>query len=466
MRPASLGEVAEAMGGTLAGVSDELAGTLVGGAVVDSRLVREGQLFFALRGRSDGADFAPEALLRGAVAAVAQRPLPEVPTVVVEDPLAALGELARWSLAREEDPPTVVGITGTVGKTTTKDALAAILRAAGRRVWATEGNFNNEIGLPLTILSAPPETEVLVLEMGATHAGDIAHLCRIAPPTVGVLTAVSPVHLDSFGTLEGLAAAKGELALALPENGVLVYPANAPVGATGPGKTLERRVTFGNGPEANLQADEVAEQEAGLSFTLRVRDTGGEREEPVQVEAPVFGTHLVEPLLAAAGGALALGVGSEECARGLRRLRRTGLRGEVYRLRDGITVYDDSYNASPAAVAAVLRYGAEGARRRGARLVVVLGGMFELGGGARAYHHEAGRLAWEVGVDLLVCVGDEARWYAEAFPGNTLLYESAEAAAEGLSGELAAGDYVVVKGSRGVGLDLLTRKLKERLALV
>lgn len=465
MRPASLGAVAQAMGGTLAGVPDELAGAPVLGAAVDSRLVREGQLFFALRGRSDGADFAPEALLRGAVAAVAQKPL-SVPTVVVEDPLWALGELARWNLAREAPPTTVVGITGTVGKTTTKDALAAILRTDGRRVWATEGNFNNEIGLPLTVLSAPPETTVLVLEMGATHAGDITHLCRITPPTVGVLTAVSPVHLDSFGTLEELAAAKGELALALPENGALVYPANAPEAAIGPGKTLERRITFGSEPEANLQAEAIVEQEAGLSFTLRVRGAGGERGGSVRVEAPVFGTHLVEPLLAAAGGALALGVSLEVCARGLRRLRRTGLRGEVYRLRDGITVYDDSYNASPAAVAAVLRYGAEGARRHGARFVAVLGGMFELGGGARAFHHEAGRLAWEVGVDLLVCVGDEARWYAEAFPGNTLLYESAASAAEGLGERLAAGDYVVVKGSRGVGLDLLTRKLKERLALV
>ena len=147
-------------------------------------------------------------------------------------------------------------------------------------------------------------------------------------------------------------------------------------------------------------------------------------------------------------------------------MRRTGLRGEVYRLRDDVIVYDDSYNASPAAVAAVLRYGAEGAKRRGRRLVAVLGGMFELGGGARAYHHEAGRLAWEVGVDLLACVGDEARWYAEAFPGDTLFYEDAEAAAEGLEAQLRAGDYVIVKGSRGVGLDRLTRRLKERLALV
>src|SRR5918995_1694937 len=287
---------------------------LVGGAATDSRKVREGDLFFALRGRTDGADFAPEAHLRGAVATVATRPL-SVPTLVVDDPERALQRLARWTLVRGDAPsPTVVGITGTVGKTTTKDALATILRHSGRRVSATEGNLNNEIGLPLTVLSADPRTEVLVLEMGATHAGDIAHLCVIAPPEVGVLTAISPVHLDSFGTLEDLAAAKGELALALPESGTLIAPAGAPETATGSGRSLDRRITFGRGPEATLYATETSEQESGLSFELHVRDGAGER--VVEVKTPVFGTHLVEPLLAAIGGTLALGLSSEECARG------------------------------------------------------------------------------------------------------------------------------------------------------
>jgi UDP-N-acetylmuramoyl-tripeptide--D-alanyl-D-alanine ligase len=462
MRPVSLERAAEAMGGALHEVPAERAQTPVSGAAVDSRQVREGQLFFALKGRVDGADFAPEAMLRGAVAVVCERPL-SVPTVVVEDVQAALGELARWTLSRE-GAPTVVGITGSVGKTTVKDALAAILRSAGRRVGATEGNFNNEIGLPLTVLGADEKAEVLVLEMGATHSGDIAHLSRIAPPDVGVLTAVSPVHLDSFGSLEALAATKGELAMSLPEGpaSVLVCPVDAPAASTGTGRGIGRRITFGRTPEADLYASEVAEQQSGLSFTLHTRDEGRE----IEVKAPVFGTHLVEPLLAAIGGGLALGVGPEECASGLTRLRRTGLRGEVYRLREDIIVYDDSYNASPAAVAAVLRYGAEGARRQQRRLIAVLGGMFELGAAAREYHREAGRLAAEVGVEKLVCVGDEARWYAEAFPGESLQYESAEAAAEGLESVLEEGDYVVVKGSRGVGLDRLTRKLKERLALV
>ena len=459
MRPISLGTAARVVRGTLAGE----AGAVATGASVDSRTVRPGDLFFTLRGRVDGAEFASEAHLRGAVAAVALRPL-SVPTIVVEDPLVALQDLARWSL-HEESSATVVGITGTVGKTTTKDALTAILRTSGKRASATMGNFNNEIGLPLTVLAADPKTEILVLEMGATHAGDIADLCRIAPPEVGVLTAVSPVHLDSFGDLDSLAAAKGELALALPERkGTFVSPVCVPEAATGPERTLARRITFGLDSRANLWTTDLRELESGMSFTLHVKE--GLEERSVEIRTPVFGTHLANPLLAAIGGARALGLSLEECAIGLRRLRRTGLRGEVYRLRDNIIVYDDSYNASPAAVAAVLRYGAEGARKENRRFVAVLGGMFELGAGAREYHREAGALAGEVGVDLLVCVGDEARWYAQAFRGKSLCYEDAEAAAEGLQSELKGGDYLVVKGSRGVGLDRLTRKLKERLALV
>src|SRR5918995_4764066 len=275
---------------------------LVGGAATDSRKVREGDLFFALRGRTDGADFAPEAHLRGAVATVATRRL-DVPTLVVKNSLEALQSLARWTLLRQDAPSsTVVGITGTVGKTTAKDALATILRHAGKRVSATAGNLNNEIGLPLTILASDPRTEVLVLEMGATHAGDIQYLCAIAPPDIGILTAISPVHLDSFGTLEDLAAAKGELAVSLPDSGTLVAPAGAPETATGSGRNIERRITFARSGEADLFASEIESTEEGLRFVAGI---GGESAE---VRSPVFGTHLVEPLLAALGGALVLGL--------------------------------------------------------------------------------------------------------------------------------------------------------------
>ncbi len=448
-----------------ASISGDLDGdAAVRGGVADSRQVRPGagQLFFALSGNADGAEFAADAYEGGAVAAVASRPL-SVPTLVVDDPLRALQDLARWTLAREgTGAPRVVGITGSVGKTTTKDALAAILRHAGVKVSATEGNYNNEIGLPLTLLAASEDTRALVLEMGATHSGDIAHLCRIAPPEAGVLTAVSPVHLESFGSIEDLASAKGELADALPGGGVLVSPHDAPEAATGRGKKLARRIVFGgeSAGEESLVASEIESREEGLSFNVRHGD------DTVAVESPVFGTHLVAPLLAAFGGALALGAGLEECAAGVSRLKRTGLRGELYRLRDGVVVYDDSYNASPVANEAVLRYGTEQARSQGGRLVAVLGGMFELGAGAREYHREIGALAGELGVGLLVCVGDEARWYAEGFDGEAVFYENAILAGEGIKSRLEGGDYVIIKGSRGVGLDVVSRKLREELDLV
>ena len=434
----------------------------VRGAATDSRLVREGDLFFALRGRSDGADYAEEALRRGARATVASRPLAG-PTLVVEDPLAALQDLARWSLRPPgAESPTVVGITGSIGKTTTKDALSAVLRSGGTRVSATVGNLNNEIGLPLTLLAAPANTEVLVLEMGADHVGNIAELCRIAPPRHGILTAIAPAHLESFGSLEALAATKGELAASLPPDGSFVHPAGVPGAAVAPGRELARRIVFSasEGATADLWASDFDEDEKGLRFTAHM----GEGTAPVR--APVFGTHLVEPLLAATGGAVALGMDLEDAARGLARLKRTGMRGDVYRLRDDILVYDDSYNAaSPPSMAAVLRYAAQTAARQDRRLVVVLGGMFELGSGARAYHREIGELADGLGVGLLACVGDEARWYAEAFSGKTVHYPDAGSAV-GIREHLRPGDYLIVKGSRGVGLDTLTRQLKESLALV
>ncbi len=459
MRPAALREVASALGAGLHGADEDAE---VRGAVTDSRQAREGGLFFALRGRTDGADFAGEALRLGAVATVATRPL-DGPTLVVDDPLAALQDLARWSLRRPGvEAPAVVGITGSVGKTTTKDALSAVLRSAGVKVSATAGNLNNEIGLPLTVLAAAATSEVLVLEMGADHVGNIAELCSIASPRYGILTAIAPAHLESFGSLEALAATKGELAASLPPEGSLVSPLGVPDVAVAPEKDLARRIVFSakGAGGADLWASGFAEDEDGLGFVAHLGDRSA------AVRSPVFGTHLVEPLLAAMGGAVALGLDLEEAARGISRLKRTGMRGDVYRLRDDVLVYDDSYNAaSPPSMAAVLRYAAETARRQERRLVVVLGGMFELGPSARAYHREIGALADDLGVDLLACVGDEARWYAETFSGKTLFYPDAAAASE-VGGLLEPGDYLIVKGSRGVQLDTLTRQLKKSLALV
>ena len=365
-------------------------------------------------------------------------------------------------LARDDSPP-VVGITGTSVRRRSRTHRDR-LRCAGKKVRATAGNFNNEIGIPLTVLSADPRTEVLVLEMGATHNGDIAHLCGIAPPEVGVLTAVSPVHLTRSGASRTWRRRRASWQSALPSAVVSVSPVAAPEaadrGRANPAAAYHLRRLDGAAAELNASGVEVARR------GLRVRGSGRESSR----RGPDTGLRDA-PGGAAAGGARGWRwrwVSSwKKCARGLTRLRRTGLRGEVYRLRDDIVVYDDSYNASPAAVAAVLGMARSGPGGQDRRLVAVLGGMFELGAGARAYHREAGGLAGEVGVGPLVCVGDEARWYAETFPGTRLFYEAHRGGGGGArERQLRGGDYVVVKGSRGVGLDRLTRKLKERLALV
>lgn len=459
MRPMTLTEISAATGARIENATPD---TLATGAQIDSREVRPGDLFFAFRGQTDGTKYAASAIEAGAAAVVADRPLEGLPTLVVEDVLGSLQSLAKWSLDElEEAAPVIVGITGTVGKTTTKDALAAILRNSGSRTFATAGNFNNEIGLPLTVLAAGPQTEHLVLEMGATHAGDITKLCEIARPSIGILTAISPVHLDSFGSLEALAEAKGELASCLPDDGTLVSPVGVPAAAiSAGGRELGRRIPFGPDSLDGLRASNVTETSEGIKFTVEYE---GETEE---VLAPVFGTHLIQPLLAAIGGGLALGLSLGECASGASRIKRTGLRGELFDLRGDITVYDDSYNASPAAMSAVLKYGAGQAGQQGKRFVAVLGGMFELGPSTRAYHQEIGEIAADSGVSLLVCVGDEARWYAETFPGETLAYPDSGTAATELPDLLKPNDYVVVKGSRGVGLDVITLKLRERLPLV
>src|SRR4028119_367472 len=276
-RAAPLREVARAMGADLHNAGEQVEAR---GAATDSRLVREGDLFFALRGTSDGADYAEDALRRGAVAAVASRPLAG-PTLIVEDPLAALQDLARWSLQRPgSEAPTVVGITGSIGKTTTKDALSAVLRSGGARVSATVGNLNNEIGLPLTVLAAPANSEILVLEMGADQVGNIAELCRIAPPRYGILTAIAPAHLESFGSLEALAATKGELAASLPPDGSFVSPAGVPESAVALGRELSPRIIFSprGTASAPLAATDFDEDEEGLRFTARM----GERRAAVR----------------------------------------------------------------------------------------------------------------------------------------------------------------------------------------
>ncbi len=403
--------------------------------VIDSRAVGEGDLFVGLVGEHrDGGAFAAQALAAGAWgvlvrpphAAMARRGRPGV-VLAAEDPLGALQRLA--STWRRELGATVIGITGSTGKTSTKDLLHGMLEPH-RSVVATEQNLNTEIGLPLTILGAPAGTEVLVLEMAMRGAGQIAELVAIAEPDVGVVVNVGPVHLELLGTVEAIAATKAELIRDLPAHGTAVLPAGEPL------LDAHRRedittVTFGPGGD-------VDELPAGLTL-------------------PFDSAHMRLNALAALAAARAVGV---EPA-GAVRVALSRLRGERIALQDGVVVINDCYNANPMSMRAALDDLAETAQ---GRRVAVLGDMLELGPDERRFHAELGDHARASGVELLITVGDLAAEAGAGTGGDLHAAASAMEAARLLPGLLQPGDTVLVKGSRGVGLEVVAEALEAREA--
>jgi UDP-N-acetylmuramoyl-tripeptide--D-alanyl-D-alanine ligase len=345
-----------------------------------------------------------------------------------DDPLRALQSLARaW---RRELGAQVIGVTGSTGKTSTKDLLAAMV-ATGRRVTATAQNLNTEIGLPLTVLEAPPETEVLVLEMAMRGAGQIAELADIAEPDVGLITNIGPVHLEQLGTLEAIAAEKAALIAGLRPGGTAVVPAGETLLAPHL-RTDVRTVTFGPGGD-------VAELGA--------------------VEVPFTSAHMRANALAALAAARAVGVGP----RGRIDVALSARRGQRIELAGPVLVLDDCYNANPMSMRAALD---ELAATAGGRRVAVLGDMLELGPGEARFHEEIGAHARERGVDLLVTVGPRAAHMAGPFGGTTRAVADAAEAAGLVAGLVAPGDTVLVKASRGVGLEAVTEALQATRATV
>jgi len=422
--------VAQAAGARLAAPAPHAAGPTR--VVIDSRDVGAGDLFVGLTGgRVDGGRFAPQALAGGAWGVLvgpehadAARCAPPGVLLAADDPLAALGRLAtawRRSLGAK-----VVGITGSTGKTSTKDLLAGML-APHRRVVATAQNLNTEIGLPLTILGAPPGTEVLVLEMAMRGAGQIAELAAIAEPDVGVIVNVGPVHLELLGTIEAIAATKAELIAALEPGGTAIVPASEPL--LEPHRRADvRTVTFGPGGD-------VAELPAGLSV-------------------PFTSAHMRRNALAALAAARAVGVEPE----GAVTVALSSLRGQRIALPGDIVVVNDCYNANPMSMRAALD---DLAASASGRRVAVLGDMLELGPGEVAYHEEIGALATTAGVDLLVTVGPLAAHIGPAFAGGAHHHvDDARAAAALLPDLLEPGDTVLVKASRGVGLEVVAQALE------
>jgi UDP-N-acetylmuramoyl-tripeptide--D-alanyl-D-alanine ligase len=453
----TLAEVAELTGGVLTGPAD---GAVTGAVTLDSRTVAAGDLFVAVAGeRVDGHDFLTAAAEAGAVGALATRPDDALPCVVVADPVDALGRLAAGVHARlVAGGLTTLAITGSSGKTSTKDLLGQVLAAEGPTV-SPPGSYNNDIGLPLTVLGADLRTRFLVLEMGSRGPGHIARLCRIARPRVGVVLNVGSAHLGEFGSPEGIAAAKGELVEALPEGGTAVLNADDPRVLAMAARTRAEVLTTGRGNDAAVRAAGVSlDDSARARFTL----VAGGEEHPVALQ--VVGEHQVANALSAAGAALAAGMAPADVAAALSAAGPLSRwRMEVTRRDDGVTVVNDAYNANPESMRAAL---AALAGLPGSRRIAVLGAMAELGPDAVAEHERLGRDAVAVGVDLIMAVGPDAVGITDgaAAVGRRAGEESVHvpdraAARELLSEVLRPGDVVLVKASRSYGLELLAADL-------
>ncbi|MFB7471087.1 UDP-N-acetylmuramoyl-tripeptide--D-alanyl-D-alanine ligase [Kitasatospora sp. NPDC056184] len=455
----TLAEVAAAVGGTLSGADP---GALVTAPVeVDSRKVRPGGLFAAFVGEHvDGHDYAATAVGAGAVAVLASRPVGG-PTVLVDSVVDALGKLARTVVGRSD--AAVVALTGSAGKTSTKDLIAQLLERLGDTVYPP-GSLNNEIGHPMTALRVEDATRHLVLEMGARHKGDIEYLTSITPPRIGLVLNVGTAHVGEFGSQEAIAEAKGELVEALPADGAAILNADDRLVRAMAARTRAKVVFFGESAEADVRAQDVRLDSTGRpSFTLSTPAGSA----PVQLR--LYGEHHVSNALAAAAVAMELGMTVDDTAEALSQAGALSRwRMEVVDRADGVTVVNDAYNANPdsmrAALRALISMGGRGPERR--RTWAVLGEMRELGEDSLAEHDAIGRLAVRLDVTKLVAVGgreaacmelgarNEGSWGEES-----VLVSDADAAVELLRSQLRPGDVVLVKASRSVGLEKVAEAL-------
>lgn len=456
-----LDDLLAAVGGRLQGPTSV---TEIAGASVDSRRIVPGSCYVALRGeRVDGHAFVTDALRAGAVAALVDRPVglpPDLDAAVisVDDPLVALQELAAWWRGRHA--VRVVGITGSTGKTIAKEIVADVLSRTLTTL-RNEGNLNSETGLPMTLLRVEPRHEVAVLEMSMYTTGEIARLAEIARPEVGAVLAVHPTHLERAGSIERIAQAKSELPAALPSDGLAVLNADDHRVLAMRSVTAARVVSYGLGGDAEVRAlDVVSHGLAGTEFTL---DAPWAR---TRLRSGSPGRHLVPHVLAAAAIGEHFGVPLPEVAAALEAGSHAPHRMHVIHASSGVTLVDDTYNASPISVRAALDFLAETPVQGSGRRVGVLGDMLELGPDEERLHREVGAHAGQV-LDVLVAVGERGRWIADAARraggARVLSAGDAEQAAEVVSRDVAPmpGDLVLLKGSRGVELDRTVERLLE-----
>jgi UDP-N-acetylmuramoyl-tripeptide--D-alanyl-D-alanine ligase len=449
----SLAEIAAIVGGAVDGAADT---TVTGPAFLDTRRPDHGGLFVAIAGEHvDGHDFAAAAVTGGAAAVIAERPT-GVPTVVVTDVQAALHALAAEVLRqlRTANPELrVVALTGSQGKTTAKDMLAAVLSDAAPTV-ATYQSFNNELGLPLTVLRAVPESRYLVLEMGARGVGHLAALCTTAPPDVALVLNVGVAHLGEFGSQEAIAKAKGEIVEALGPDGIAVLNLDDPLVAGMAPRTRGRVRTFGRGPGAGVRLEAVELDDLGRpSFDLH---QGSER---VRVRLRLLGEHQATNAAAAAAVALALGLPLDAIGASLGRIEALSpWRMELRERADGLVVVNDAYNANPDSMRAALETLAGIGRRTGRRTVAVLGEMRELGAASAAEHRAVGTLAGELGIDRVIVVGEGARPITETARAASF-YASLAEAGDAVRNNVEGAEVVLVKASRAAGLERLAAAL-------
>ncbi|MEO8423018.1 MAG: UDP-N-acetylmuramoyl-tripeptide--D-alanyl-D-alanine ligase [Actinomycetota bacterium] len=453
MKPRRMSDVARAVEGLFLGEDVEVTSV-----AIDSRDVVPGALFVALPGeRTDGGMFVPEAFANGAVGALVRDGLDvDGPAVSVRSTGEGLMMLARDERARMD--ANVVAVTGANGKTSTKDMAAAVL-ATTFRTHASRESFNNEVGLPVTILGALPDTQVVIAEMGARRVGDVAILCGIARPDIAIVTNVGVAHLEVFGSWDRIVEASAEPVEALGPEGVAILNADDAVVAGYAGRTAGRVVTFGLAADADVRAEDVSLSTDGrASFTLVCES------ERVSVTLAVPGEHMVSNALAAAATGVTLGVPLAACTDALSNAAVSQWRMETFTTPAGVRVVNDAYNANPESMAAALR-AARWMAGEG-HLIAVLGTMAELGPIAAREHDRIGELAARIRVDRLIAVGASARSIADAGlregvePDNVACYDDPEEALDDVRKSARPGDLVLFKGSRVAGLERLAEALR------
>ncbi|MFL6158849.1 MAG: UDP-N-acetylmuramoyl-tripeptide--D-alanyl-D-alanine ligase [Marmoricola sp.] len=449
----TLAELAAVTGGVLGDPADGVV-EVTGPAFLDSRDPAPGGLFLAIAGEHvDGHDYAAGAVAEGAAAVLGSRPV-GVPAVLVDDVEAALQALAAEVLVRlrrAQPALKVIAVTGSQGKTGVKDMLGAVLADVAPTV-STYGSFNNELGLPITVLRADTSTRFLVLEMGARGIGHIAALCAIAPPDISVVLNVGRAHVGEFGSVQNIAQAKGELVEALAPDGIAVLNLDDPLVAAMAPRTRGRVRSFGRGTGATVRLEDVELDAFGRpSFELRHADARA------RVELKLLGEHQAMNAAAAAAAATAAGVPLGDAAASLGEIRTLSKwRMELHERADGLVVVNDAYNANPDSMAAGLRTLAEIGRRTGRPTVAVLGEMRELGGTSTDEHAAIGRLVLELGIDRTFVVGDGARALYETLDeanDTATFHTSVRDAADAVRNNVRGTEIVLVKASRAMGLE-------------